>query len=309
MSTPAIVNAFTVDVEDYYQVSAFADRIDRRQWDRFESRVVANTHRVLRLLDRCQTRGTFFILGWVAERHPDLVRDIQRSGHEIGCHSYSHRLIYEMTPDDFRADLRRANDAIGSVTGTAMTAYRAPSFSITNQSLWAIDILIEEGIRHDSSVFPVHHDRYGIPGAPRFPNIIERPSGQLLEFPPTVCAMGPLKIPVSGGGYFRLFPYWFTAYGLAKVNRRERQPGMFYIHPWELDPDQPRLPGSLRSRFRHYQNLKSTESKLEKLLRRFSWDSMEEVLRQSIPSASHLVPRRHSNTTLTERSAVLDTTD
>ena len=284
MTSPPILNAFTVDVEDYYQVSAFADRIDRRQWDRFESRVVANTHRVLRLLDRCHTRGTFFILGWVADRHPDLVRDIQRSGHEIGCHSYSHRLIYQMTPEEFRADLRRASESIGTITGGEIIAYRAPSFSITKQSLWALDILIEEGFRHDSSIFPVHHDRYGIPGAPRHLHVIDRPAGQLQEFPPTVCKFGPLNIPVSGGGYFRLFPYWFTDYGLSRVNRREQQPGMFYIHPWELDPDQPRLPGTWRSRFRHYQNLKTTEVKLEKLLRRFSWGRMDRIF---LPDALH----------------------
>lgn len=302
MSSSQILNAFTVDVEDYYHVSAFADRVDRRKWDRFESRVVANTQRVLRLLDRVQTAGTFFILGWVADRHPDLIREIQRAGHEIGCHSYSHRLIYEMTPEEFRSDLKRANEAIGSVTGTPMTAFRAPSFSITRRSLWALDILIEEGIRYDSSVFPVHHDRYGIPGAPRFVNVIERASGQLHEFPPTVCRFGPMNIPVSGGGYFRLFPYWLTDYGLARVNRRDAQPAMFYIHPWELDPEQPRIPSSLRSRFRHYQNLRTTEPKLEKLLRRFKWGRMTDVLRQTASNGQP--PVFSPSATQTDPSAV-----
>jgi len=263
---PAITNAFTVDVEDYFHVQAFADRIPRDTWDDYESRVVANTHQVLRLLDQHQTRGTFFILGWVADRHPELVRDIQKSGHEIGCHSYWHRLIYDMTPEEFRDDLRRATEILSEITGEPITAFRAPCFSITDRSLWALDILIEEGYRFDSSIFPVHHDNYGIPNAERFPHTIERPAGSLFEFPPSVYRIGKFNLPIAGGGYFRLYPIRFSLHCLQSINRRYHQPFMFYIHPWELDPDQPRQPAGWKSRFRHYQNLNTTERKLHRLL-------------------------------------------
>jgi polysaccharide deacetylase family protein (PEP-CTERM system associated) len=306
----AIVNALTVDVEDYYQVQSFA--IDPRRWDDYESRVVANTHRVLRLFDEHQVRATFFILGWVAERFPRLVRDIHASGHEIGCHSHRHRLIYEMTPDEFADDLARATSAVGTVTGEPVVAFRAPTFSITQKSLWALDVLIEQGYRYDSSVFPVYHDNYGIPGAPRFPYRIakgdatgggekgtgafcaEHPQGLagkrclspllapgLVEFPPSVYRFLGYNLPVSGGGYFRLYPTGLSTYCLRRINRRHGQPFMFYFHPWELDPDQPRLPGSLKSRFRHYQNLARTETKLRRLLATFPFGPMSQSLAAS----------------------------
>lgn len=281
------LNAFTVDVEDYFQVQAFAGRISRSQWESYPSRVVENTHAVLRLLDRAQVPGTFFILGWVAERFPGLVRDIHTAGHEIGSHSYWHRLIYEMTPEEFRDDLRRSTEAIGSVTGEAVVSFRAPCFSITRESLWALDILAEEGYRYDSSVFPVYHDHYGIPNAEPFPHRIECRAGTLCEFPPSVYRFWTLNLPVAGGGYFRLYPAWFSIYCLDRINRGAGEPFMFYIHPWELDPDQPRLPASLKSRFRHYQNLRTTVKKLERLLGTFrfgtltgSW-SQRERLRSS----------------------------
>lgn len=274
-----MLNALTIDVEDYYHVQAFA--IDPRRWGDYESRVVANTHRVLRILEEHQVRGTFFILGWVADRFPQLVRDIQRSGHEIGCHSFWHRLIYQMTPEEFHEDLKRASAAIGEITGEPVTAFRAPTFSITEKSLWALDVLIEEGYQYDSSIFPIYHDNYGIPNAQRFPHKIEAEKGTLWEFPPSVHRFLSYNLPVSGGGYFRLYPVRLSIHWLRRINRRENQPFMFYFHPWELDPGQPRLPGSLRSRFRHYQNLRSTERKLHRLLRTFRFGPVSEALNRS----------------------------
>lgn len=262
-------NVFSVDVEDYFHVQAFADRVDPADWDRYESRVERNTHKLLRLLESRQTRGTFFVLGWVAERCPGLVRDIQRSGHEIGCHSDRHQLVYNQTPDEFRRDLRRATDVLQQITGEAITAYRAPSFSITGESLWALDVLIEEGYRVDSSMVPVRHDTYGIPGLNPAPHVVERNAGEIYEFPPAVRRKLFGNIPVGGGGYFRILPLRLSLHWLRNVNRKERRPVMFYIHPWELDPEQPRLPCSRRSRFRHYRNLHTTARKLDVLLKEF----------------------------------------
>lgn len=275
------VNAFTVDVEDYYHVSGFADCVETKDWDHHESRVVQNTRRVLQLLEKYGVRGTFFVLGWVADRFPELVRDIQQAGHELGCHSFWHRLVYQMTPEEFREDLRRARRTIEDISGAPVTAYRAPSFSITEKSLWALEILIEEGFQYDSSIFPIYHDRYGLPGAERFPHRIEREGGSLLEFPPSVYRWAKLNAPVGGGGYFRLYPAWLSQRWLGQINRRHRQPFMFYIHPWEFDPDQPRLPGSRRSRFRHYLNLAKTEQRTRQLLERFRFGTMTEALAQS----------------------------
>jgi polysaccharide deacetylase family protein (PEP-CTERM system associated) len=273
-------NALTVDVEDYYHVSAFEPYIRRADWEHHESRVVANTHRVLELFEKHEVRATFFVLGWVAERFPQLVRDISRHGHELGCHSYAHRLIYQMTPDEFHADLVRARDAIQEAAGMPVLSYRAPSFSITRQSLWALDILAEEGIRFDSSVFPVYHDRYGIPDAKPEVHRIDTPSGPLWEFPPSVIRLGPVNLPVSGGGYFRLYPLVCTAWSLRRIHRRHGRPFVFYVHPWELDPQQPRLKLASRlSRFRHYVNLASTERKLDMLLSQFAFAPMGEVIK------------------------------
>ena len=262
-------NVFSVDVEDYFHVQAFADRIDPRDWDHFESRVERNTLRILELLERHQTRATFFVLGWVAQRHADLVRRIQNAGHEIGCHSHMHKLVYGQTPDEFRDDLRRSTDTIQQITGSLVTAYRAPSFSINSRSLWALDVLIDEGYRIDSSIFPVRHDTYGIRDLDPAPHAIPRPLGDIWEFPPAVRQKRFGNIPVAGGGYFRLLPLRLTLHWLRNINRKERRPVMFYIHPWEVDPEQPRLPGSRKSRFRHYQNLATTEAKLDRLLVEF----------------------------------------
>jgi polysaccharide deacetylase family protein (PEP-CTERM system associated) len=273
-----MLNAFTVDVEDYYHVSAFADRIHPRQWDTFESRVVQNTHRMLRLLDRHSVRGTFFILGWVADRFPGLVLDIQKSGHEIGCHSFWHRLIYDLTPEEFFEDLSLGRKVLEEITGEPVVAYRAPSFSITKRSLWALDILAEQGFQIDSSIFPVVHDRYGIPDAPTIPHEIRAAGGTLWEFPPSVWRRCGLNVPISGGGYFRMYPLWFSAKCLRHVNQHMEHPFVFYVHPWEVDADQPRLPGTCRSRLRHYFNLSGTEDKLGRLLNQFSFGSMTDTL-------------------------------
>ena len=282
MPQTTLMNALTVDVEDYFHVSGFSGRVSRSDWDDMPSRVVANTHRLLALLDRHQTRGTFFVLGWVADKFPRLVREIYQAGHEIGCHSYWHQLVYDLSPDEFRDDLVKARDVLQELTGEPVTQYRAPSFSITSRSLWALQVLAEEGFKCDSSIYPVYHDRYGIPAADAVPHRINTAIGVLDEFPGGVITFGKLRLAVSGGGYFRLYPQRFTEFCLARINSRTGCPFMFYIHPWEVDPDQPRLAGSLMSRFRHYQNLHPTEHKLNWLLPRFRFDSMSASIR-SIP--------------------------
>ncbi len=273
----------TIDVEDYFHVSAFADRVPQRDWEHFPSRVVANTHCLMKLLDRHQTRGTFFILGWVAERHPQLVKEIQRAGHEIGCHSYWHKLVYDLTPEEFRTDLVRGRDVLQEITGDAINLYRAPSFSITKQSTWAIDILADEGFTVDSSIYPIIHDRYGYPEADPAPHRILTPSGPIAEFPGNALGFCGLRLPISGGGYFRLYPATLTYKCLTRFAAKSRQPFMFYIHPWEVDPNQPRMPGSWKSRFRHYQNLATTESKLDWLLPKFRFGSMTDSLQSCEP--------------------------
>jgi len=278
----------TVDVEDYFHVSGFADRISPREWADFPSRVVASTQRILRLLDRHQTPATFFVLGWVAERFPELVREIQRSGHEIGCHSFWHRLVYDLSPDEFRADLVASRDVLQEITGEPVRLYRAPSFSITRKSLWALEILAEEGFTGDSSIYPVYHDRYGIPDADPAPHRIETPAGTINEYPGAALQLGPLRLPISGGGYFRLYPFCFSRFCLDRYSRQSNRPFVFYIHPWEVDPEQPRLPGRFLSRFRHYQNLHTTEHKLNALLPQFRFATLTDSL-ASMPDS----PREH----------------
>ncbi len=278
-SAREIVNAFTVDVEDYFQVSGFEKHVRRDQWDQYESRVVRNTHRLLRLLDRHGVKATFFILGWTGERYPQLVRDIHACGHEIGSHGYWHRLIYEETPEEFRADLRRSRDVLQEAIGQRVTAHRAASFSITKQSLWALEILVEEGFLVDSSVFPIRHDRYGIPGAEPRLHRLTTSAGPLWEFPPSVVRFAGLNVPVSGGGYFRLYPLAWTLYCLRRLNHAQRQPVVFYTHPWEIDPGQPRMrQASPRSRFRHYLNLARTERRLDALLRQLRFGRVCDVI-------------------------------
>jgi polysaccharide deacetylase family protein (PEP-CTERM system associated) len=280
----SVLNALTIDVEDYYQVSAFEPYIDRSQWDSFESRVVANTRSVLELLKDHRVKATFFVLGWTAERFPEMVREILDEGHEIGSHGYWHRLVYRQSPDEFRADIRRADDALRAITEAPVTAYRAPSFSITAKSLWALDVLAEEGFRIDSSVFPIHHDRYGIPGAKTGIHRLETSAGSLWEFPPSVMTVGPWNLPVSGGGYFRLYPISWTLQCLGRLSRA-KSPFMFYLHPWELDPDQPRLNlGSPVTRFRHYVNLRRTRDKLNRLLQEYRFGRISDALQEASAS-------------------------
>lgn len=285
-----MLNALTIDVEDYYHATAFEKRIDRRQWDDYPSRVTPNTHRILQLLDRHQVRATFFILGWVAHRFPSLVRAIADAGHEVGCHSYWHRLIYRMTPEEFHADLKQGRAVLEDVLGSPVTAYRAPCFSITRQSLWALDILREEGFQYDSSIFPIRHDRYGIPDANPLPHRLADAPQEMWEFPPSVVRLWKANLPIAGGGYFRLYPVRWTAHCIRRLQRLGR-PFMFYIHPWELDPSQPRLPGSLIARWRHYLNLSSTERKLDWLLRQFRFGCLSESLRSFISSRDPVMER------------------
>ncbi len=271
----------TVDVEDYYQVSAFEKHVRRDAWGSWESRVAANTHRLLALLDRHRVKATFCVLGWVAEQHPRLVRDIHDRGHEIASHGYWHRLVYEQSPEEFRADLRRSQAVLRDAIGRRASVYRAPSFSITARSRWALQTLVEEGFRVDLSIFPIRHDRYGIPGAKRNLHCLETPAGPLWEFPPAVAKLAGFRVPVGGGGYFRLLPLGWTLRALHGINRIEGQPFVFYIHPWELDPEQPRIrAGSRLSRFRHYVNLAGTENKLDILLRTFRFGRLCDVLEE-----------------------------
>lgn len=276
-SASQLDGTFTVDVEDYFQVSAFASNICADDWGQYECRVEQNTRRVLEIAAECGTQGTFFVLGWVAQRYPELVTEIQAAGHEIGCHSQWHQLVYELGPERFRADLIESRDILQDITGQPVTMYRSPSFSITKKSLWALQILAEEGFDTDSSIYPVHHDRYGIPDAPLVPHVIPTPSGNIREFPGMVYRFGKTNIPVGGGGYLRLLP-WMATRRLLNGVRSQGRPLNVYIHPWEFDPEQPRIAASLKSRFRHYQNLKTTASKIRSMLQQFDLGRMSEIL-------------------------------
>jgi polysaccharide deacetylase family protein (PEP-CTERM system associated) len=275
-------NALSFDVEDYFHAHAFSGIVRFEEWPSFEGRVVTNTRYLLDLLDEFRVSATFFILGWVAERHPALVREIAERGHEVGCHGYAHRLIYAMTPAEFHRDTQRARAAIEDATGAPILGYRAPTFSIIRESLWALDILYGEGFRYDSSIFPIVHDRYGIPNAPRFPHQITLPSGgKMAEFPLSTVSILGQRLPVAGGGYFRLAPYRLLRGFLSRINQREKQAAIIYLHPWELDPDQPRLPVGPLTRFRHYVNLRTTQGKLRALLTDFRFGPVGQVLRQA----------------------------
>ncbi len=265
-----ITNYLTIDVEDYFQVSAFEKAIDPASWDTYESRVVDNTKLLLDILCDRGVNATFFIVGWIAERYPKMVRMICDQGHEIACHSYMHRKVYDLGPKSFMADTIRAKSTLEDIIGDPVIGYRAPSYSITRKSLWALDILAELGFEYDSSIFPTYHDNYGIPDAPRFAYTL--PKQQMTEYPISTLQFMGKNVPVSGGGYFRLFPYAVTRKALKRINEKERQPFVFYLHPWEVDPDQPRVRNSSPlSRFRHYINLKSTRDKFQRLLDDFSF--------------------------------------
>lgn len=264
------VNYLTVDVEDYYQVSAFESVINVRSWTGYPSRVERNTQIILDILSERSVKATFFIVGWIAERFPQLVRNVSAQGHEIGCHSYYHRKVYDLAPDVFREDTYRAKSILESISGNPVHGYRAPSYSITKKSLWALDILAELGFQYDSSIFPTYHDNYGIPDAPRFSYFLKDLG--MREYPISTVRVLGRNFPVSGGGYFRLFPYALTHFSLKWINEKEKQPFMFYLHPWEIDPGQPRIMNAgMRSKFRHYVNLKKNQAKFEKLLGDFQF--------------------------------------
>lgn len=272
----AISNAMTIDVEDYFQVSAFEGRIGRDDWDRHELRVEGNMDRILELLDRHDVKATFFILGWVAERYPAMVRRVAELGHEVASHGWDHTRVIHQTPEQFRADVTRTRQVLEDAAGQPLSGYRAASFSIGRSNLWALDVLGEAGYRYSSSIYPIVHDLYGMPEAPRTPFHLK--PGGILEIPITTVAALGRNIPSGGGGYFRLLPYAVYHWTLSRVNGRDRMPGIFYFHPWEIDPDQPRVEGArLKSRLRHYTNLSRMQAKIERLLREFSWDRMDRV--------------------------------
>ncbi|MCW9014619.1 MAG: DUF3473 domain-containing protein [Gammaproteobacteria bacterium] len=272
-------NALTVDVEDYFHVAAFADNISPSTWDKYQLRVENNTTRLLDLFDQFDTKVTFFTLGWVAERKPELVIEIARRGHEVACHGYSHQLIYKQDQQIFYDETKRAKDILEDITNSKIQGYRAASYSITKQSLWALDVLCDLGFVYDSSIVPVHHDLYGIPDMPRAPHILTAPNGkELIEFPPSTLSLPGMNLPVAGGGYFRLYPYWFSKAALKWINHRDNMPFIFYLHPWEVDPGQPRMQGKWFSRFRHYNNLSKCYSRLEKLLQDFNFTTARNVL-------------------------------
>ena len=280
-------NAITIDVEDYFQVAALAKWAPTAQWDDFPLRVERNTQRILELFAHSNITGTFFVLGWVAERCPNLVKAIVDEGHELGSHGYSHQLIYKQSQSVFKEETLRSKKLLEDIGGVEVKGYRAASYSITRQSLWALDILLEAGFRYDSSIFPVRHDRYGIPDAIEVPHRLTTPSGgELTEFPITTLKLANYKLPIAGGGYFRLFPYWFSRWAFQRVNNKQKQALIFYLHPWEIDADQPQLPAKGLSRFRHYNNLDICEARFEQLLNDFEFTSVENILRsQSLLSA------------------------
>lgn len=273
-----IHNALTVDVEDYFHVSAFADSIGQQEWGNHPLRVEKNTQRLLDMFDEYKVKATFFVLGWVAERKNGLVREIAARGHEVASHGYSHQLVYNQSPDVFREETIRSKSILEDITQARVRGYRAASYSITRQSRWALDILVETGFDYDSSIFPIRHDRYGIPDAPEYPYQLETSAGNsLVEFPLSTMKLFQYRLPVAGGGYFRLYPYSLSRAGLRQINRRQK-PFIFYLHPWEIDPEQPRISAGWLSRFRHYNNLDKCEPRLRKLLTEFSFGTAKEVL-------------------------------
>jgi polysaccharide deacetylase family protein (PEP-CTERM system associated) len=274
-----MLNALTVDVEEYFHPTEVQTAIDQRQWAALPSRIEGQLLEVLQLLDRRQTKATFFVLGWVAQRNPRAIQRIVAAGHEIGCHSHYHRLVYSLTPQEFRRDTRMAIAAIEDACGVTPRLYRAPSYSITRQSIWALQILVEEGFVGDSSIYPIIHDRYGIPGSPRHPHVLETSAGPIREFPiATVRLSSNARIaPIGGGGYLRLLPYRYTSAGIRRLNRDENEPACIYFHPWEVDSKIPRLASGLIARARTYIGLDGMSRKLERLLSEFRFSSLSDV--------------------------------
>jgi polysaccharide deacetylase family protein (PEP-CTERM system associated) len=279
-----MLNALTIDVEEYFHPNAMDGVVEPSQWDALPHRVDGNTRRVLDVLAALDVRATFFVLGWVAERWPGLVRDIASRGHEIACHGYAHRLAYRLGPERFRADVERARKLLQDLTGGPVPGFRAASYSIVEESLWALDVLIDLGFAYDSSIFPIRHDIYGIPAFSRLPIRVERPAGTILEIPASTLRLLGRNWPAAGGGYFRLAPYWLTRLALRHLNRREGVPAMVYLHPWELDPDQPRLRAGALTRLRQYANLRATEPRLRRLLADFRFAPIREAFATPLQS-------------------------
>lgn len=286
MLAPAITNALTIDVEDYFQVSAFAPYIRRDEWDSRECRVERNVHHILDLLARRSTRATFFTLGWVAERYPQVVRRIVADGHELASHGYGHQRASDLDARAFGEDVTRAKRILEDIGGVPVLGYRAPSFSIGTANLWAFDVLAQAGYRYSSSIYPIAHDHYGMPDSPRF---AYRVGSGLLEVPVTTVRLLNRNLPSSGGGYFRLLPYAMSRWLIGRVNAADREPAVFYFHPWEIDPGQPRVPGiDAKTRFRHYVNIPRMEAKLQQLLGDFRWGRMDHIF---LPRLSGAVAR------------------
>jgi polysaccharide deacetylase family protein (PEP-CTERM system associated) len=272
-SSPA-TNALTIDVEDYFQVSAFAPHIPRSDWELHECRVERNLDCILALLDRHSTKATFFTLGWIAERYPEAIARIVANGHELASHGYGHERASQQTPEQFFADIRLAKQILEDLAGSEVCGYRAPSFSIGEDNLWAFDCLERAGYRYSSSVYPIRHDHYGMPNAPRHAHA----RGGMIEVPPTTVRLFSRNWPASGGGYFRLFPYGVSRWMIRRVNELDRLPAVFYFHPWEIDAGQPRIDGiGAKTRFRHYVNIPRMEQRLDRLLGDFSWGRMDEI--------------------------------
>lgn len=284
-----VVDGLSVDLEDYFQVEAFAASVPRSRWPLFNSRWRRNTLRTLELLARNGCRATFFVLGWVAERDPGLIQEVAAAGHELACHSHLHRPLYQLKPNEFREDLRRSRDAIESAAGSRVVGFRAPTFSITNESSWALEVLAEEEFEYDSSIFPVHHDLYGMPKAPRWIHLRCFPSGRSIwEVPPSTVRIGGTNIPFGGGGYLRQLPMTFTRWAIKTLHARDRQPVIVYFHPWELDPDQPRISGNWKSRIRHYRGLNKTADRLNEILSRGTFQPLANLVGAAARVQKHL---------------------
>jgi polysaccharide deacetylase family protein (PEP-CTERM system associated) len=272
-------NALSVDVEDYFHVSAFAKNIRYQDWETFPRRVDDNTRRLLDIFEAFRVKATFFVLGWVAERESKLIKEIAARGHEVACHGYSHQLVYHQSKETFQEETLRAKSILEELVQQPVLGYRAASYSITETSKWALDVLVEAGFVYDSSIFPIRHDRYGIPDAIKHPHHLTTPDGgSIVEFPLSTAKLFGYNLPIAGGGYFRLYPYAVTRIGLAQVNRA-RQPFIFYLHPWEIDPTQPKIKTNLLSHFRHYNSLAKCEPRLNRLLQDFEFSTVHNVLK------------------------------
>ncbi len=277
MNTQSISNAMTIDVEDYFQVSAFENHIPRTAWDNMPCRVERNMERILNLLDEHQIKATFFTLGWIAERYPEMVRRMVDNGHELASHGWGHARVTDLTPTEFKNDIVRSKGLLEDISGQSIQGYRAPSFSINDHNLWALDCLAEAGYRYSSSIYPVRHDHYGMPDAPRFANFPRGEQG-VLELPVTTVRLWGRNLPAGGGGYFRFWPYMVSKWFINRLNNAESRAAIFYFHPWEIDAEQPRQNGiKFKTRFRHYLNLSRMEGRLRTLIRDFKWNRMDKV--------------------------------